>query len=540
LERCIAACSLTGLSVRIKSLKPYKPIEPPLIATSAEAASAERSGGALRAAGHSACLNEDQALRYVAGEGSSPEGVQNHLDVCTICRVLVGEAARATGQAGGEVQKAPSSRPRTLAPGDVILNRYQIVRFVAQGGMGEVYEARDTILDEMVALKTLVATALDDEHAMNRLLAEVKIARQVTHPNVCRILEFGFHRLTENATSGESIPFLTMELLRGETLEQRIRSKGRLRPSDVARLTHKMIAGLRAIHAAGIVHRDLKPANVFVLPGESERVVLMDFGLARALDRARSIGSLSGSAVIGTLDYMAPEQVKGKRATSRVDIYALGLIIFEMLTGQRPFGGETSLASAVERVTRRARSPSELVDKLHPQWDAVVSRCLATDPAKRFATVDEISAAMASLESSWRSKVRAGASAWAAVLVGSAVAVGGLAVHDLVSRRSDVDARRRPVEVTPVANVAHGTDIRISSPRAVFERPDPVAPAPSHASVTPPIRIRSSTKTENPIKTSVPISVEPNGPNRADDPFRPPANRPRHPDDLFDPFENRR
>src|SRR4051794_33270688 len=155
--------------------------------------------------------------------------VQAHLDTCAACRIAVGEAARALADSGsGPV--TPRGRPLTLAVGEVIANRYEILRFVDRGGMGEVYEARDTTLNEVVALKTLVSTALDDSRATARLRIEVRLARQVTHPNVCRILEFGHYRPRNGRE--ESVPFLTMEFLRGETLDRRLAREGRLSSDD--------------------------------------------------------------------------------------------------------------------------------------------------------------------------------------------------------------------------------------------------------------------------------------------------------------------
>jgi serine/threonine protein kinase len=480
------------------------------------------------------CLTEDEALRFVEGEAtSSPESIQNHLDVCPMCRVLVGEAALAVGHSDQKPEASPASRRRTLATGTVILRRYEIVRFLARGGMGEVYEARDTELDEVVALKTLVATALDDSYAMGRLREEVRIARQVTHPNVCRILEFGLHQPNENG-SGESIPFLTMEFLRGETLEQRLAREGRLAPSDVSRLLEQMLAGLKAIHGAGIVHRDLKPANVFVLPGESARVVLMDFGLARALERERG-ASRSGPAVVGTFDYMAPEQVEGKAATPAFDIYALGLVVFEMLTGAKPFAGETPLASAVVRLTRRPPRPSDIVADLHPGWDALVARCLATDPAKRFAGVDEMATELMSMATRRRPFWRRRASTLVAATVGA-----GIALAVLASRPTETS---RPIAPASPAAVDTIRDTRVIANAAKNPPPAadtaPSAPPAVEASASP-ARTRKKEKAKG---ASVPSSTERRDPTpteNRDELFAPRPARPSHPDDVINPFEDRR
>ncbi len=203
--------------------------------------------------------------------------------------------------------------------------------------MGEVYEVRDLVLNETIALKTLVSRTLGKPVAMNRFLAEARAARRVTHPNVCRILELGFHRLT--STEGRPavhVPFLTMEFLDGEGLNARIARQGKLGAGEVATLLPQITAGLSAIHAAGIVHRDIKPQNMVVLPGPPARLVVTDFGVARTLYPDPWRHTTTGAFVVGTLDYMAPEQLEGAAPATSFDIYALGVVTFEMLTGRRP------------------------------------------------------------------------------------------------------------------------------------------------------------------------------------------------------------
>ncbi len=334
------------------------------------------------------CLTPDEAFAYVAGSAIAPRAieVQAHLDECEICRIVVGEAARARTEWKAAVEnRAPNSRRRTLSPGELIADRYQVVRFVACGGMGEVYEAVDTTRNEVVALKTLVLTALDDTRAIARLRREVKLARSVEHPNVCRILEFGEHR---PPTTGEAIPFLTMDFLRGETLADRIARERRLPETEVARLLEQILAGVAAVHAAGIVHRDIKPQNILILQGPPERAVVMDFGLARALRLTRS--AITGSLVVGTADYMAPEQIQGHPANPRFDVYALGVVIFEMLTGRKPFIGDTIQVGRARLAGTLPPRPSEVLPELGPKWDELVSRCLAPKPEQRFARVQDI------------------------------------------------------------------------------------------------------------------------------------------------------
>jgi tRNA A-37 threonylcarbamoyl transferase component Bud32 len=343
------------------------------------------------------CLSEETVWQYVAGtqEGETDVVVRRHLDRCRSCCVIVAEAARALvdrEHTNASSSSQPTGRPEvlTFSPGQVIAERYRVIRFVAKGGMGEVYEVHDSVLDETIALKTLVSTALDDAAAMNRFISEVRAARQVTHPNVCRILEFGFHRDPSGAAGqAEQVPFLIMEFLHGETLDRRISRLGRLSGAEVRALLPQITAGLRAIHAAGIVHRDIKPHNIVLLAGTSERLVLTDFGVARSIDPDRARSSTAGTFVAGTLDYMSPEQMEGKPPTVSFDIYSVGVVLFEMLTGRKPWSGNSAISAAVERFHRAAPKPSDIVSELAP-WDEVVGRCLARQPEDRFKSVEEI------------------------------------------------------------------------------------------------------------------------------------------------------
>jgi tRNA A-37 threonylcarbamoyl transferase component Bud32 len=392
-----------------------------------------------------------------AGTGSGPldpQTIQLHIDDCERCRLVLAEAVRSRG-----ADEAPAPAPfRTLSDGLILLGRYQIRRFIARGGMGEVYEAFDTVLAERVALKTLLPTALDDERAVERLAAEVRLARKVTHANVCRILEFGVY--LPSGAPGAGIPFLTMEFLEGEPLSRRIATCGRLAPATISKLVADAVAGLAAVHAAGVVHRDFKSENVFLVPDgrDGERAVIMDFGLARGLGEA---GRGSSTAAAGTPDYMAPEQVEGKPPTPAFDVYALGVVIFEMLTGRKPFAGSSPYMAALSRLHQRAPAPSDVAADISPAWDAVVGRCLERDPVRRYGRVEEIAREVqAALGASPAPRRRGPAGRRTA-----AVAMAGLA---LLSLGAWVLWPGRPGD-TPVARA-----------------PEPVAPAPA-APVSPPV-----------------------------------------------------
>ncbi len=291
------------------------------------------------------------------------------------------------GAGGGE------PRPGIFAPGDFVANRYRVVRFIARGGMGEVFEAEDLELRGRVALKTIHARAADEAGAVDRFKREIQLARRVTHPNVCRIFDVGFH---EGAPGAEPVIFFTMELLEGETLATRLKRAGRLSTAAALPIARQLAAALAAAHEAGIVHRDFKTENVFLVPGrEGERAVVTDFGIARGGGEDGSHATLTATgSVIGTPAYMAPEQIEGAPVTAAADQYALGVVLFEMVTGELPFHGENPLVTAARRLTEPPPSPREFVPGLEPVWEATILRCLERRPEARFRDVAAVARAL--------------------------------------------------------------------------------------------------------------------------------------------------
>lgn len=264
------------------------------------------------------------------------------------------------------------------APGTVLAGRYRVIRPLGQGGMGEVVEALDQELGEHVALKFLRPELHADPLASERFRREIKLARKVTHPNVCRVFDVGHAEI-----DGRHAAFLSMQLLSGETLAQRLARKGRLTGLEALPIVRQLTAGLAAAHEAGVVHRDFKTSNVMLLPGSGEeRAVITDFGLARSHGSDASVSTQAGE-LVGTPAYMAPEQVEGKEITTATDVYALGVVLYEMLTGSRPFGGDTPFECALRRLREAPASPRTLAPDLDPRWAAVILRCLARDPADR-------------------------------------------------------------------------------------------------------------------------------------------------------------
>jgi serine/threonine protein kinase/tetratricopeptide (TPR) repeat protein len=305
---------------------------------------------------------------------------------------------------------------RTLfTPGELVADRYLIVRFIARGGMGEVYEAYDRELNVQVALKTVCSEAADCADAVTRLRREIALARRVTHRHVCRIFDVGFHhrreataaqpvtqstaRPTEHTTE-KPLAFFTMELLTGETLADRLDRLGPLRPEDALPLCRQMAEALEAAHRAGVVHRDFKSDNVFLVPDDHEpgglRVVVTDFGLALGrIPGAQGISRSLDGEFLGTPAYMAPEQIEGNPITPRTDLYALGVVLYEMVTGGRPFAESTPLATALKRLREPPPSPRELCPELPRAWEQTLLRCLERDPKSRFASAKDVVDALA-------------------------------------------------------------------------------------------------------------------------------------------------
>jgi tetratricopeptide (TPR) repeat protein/TolB-like protein len=338
--------------------------------------------------------------------------------VCVACNATRSDAASrgmesVTGYAGGldEATVAPaaaargdtsdhavvtslanSATPQThhnffgpLAPGTSFGNRYRIIRLLGAGGMGAVYQAWDDELGEAVALKVIRPEANDPDAVRGlerRFKRELVLARQVTHKNVVRI-----HDLGEIG----GIKYLTMPYIQGSDLAAFLRREGKLPLPRAMAIARQIAMGLQAAHEAGVVHRDLKPANVML--DSEDRAIIMDFGIARSISGGAAAGTVAG-AVVGTLEYMAPEQAMGRTVDHRADIYAFGLILYDMLVGRRPSArAESAVAALLERI-HRPLPPLRSIDPTVPEpVDALVATCIQPDPAARFQTTAELLAA---------------------------------------------------------------------------------------------------------------------------------------------------
>jgi eukaryotic-like serine/threonine-protein kinase len=286
-----------------------------------------------------------------------------------------------------------------LSKSQLLAGRFRIIRFIAGGGMGQVYEAEDQELHERVAIKTIRQEILAHPNAVARFKREVQMARKVTHRNVCRIFDL-FRDKVEAADGmqGETV-FISMELLNGETLASQFK-QGAMSIDDALPLIEQMASALAAAHAVGVVHRDFKTANVVLVEAAGQvgkRAVVTDFGLAlQPLVPHGSASFSTGPGLLGTPEYMAPEQLEGKPATVASDNYALGLVIYEMVTGVRPFPGQgdTSLSTALRRLWEPPVPPRKVCPQLSPAWEEVILRCLRRDPGERFSHAEQIAAAL--------------------------------------------------------------------------------------------------------------------------------------------------
>jgi tetratricopeptide (TPR) repeat protein len=284
-----------------------------------------------------------------------------------------------------------SAKEQLLTCGELILGRFRIMRHLGSGGMGDVYEANDIDLQlGRIALKTIRPAIAENPETLARFKEEVILARRVSGPHVCRIHELF---VPPPQTAAKYGAFLTMEFLEGTTLSNRISEVGPLPLSEASMIITQLCTALQSIHEAGVIHRDLKPRNIMLVPHNgSEKVVVMDFGLARVLAReaqgAKTDITVPG-VVMGTPDYMAPEQFEGRDVSPATDIYALGLILYELVTGKQPFATNTPLAAAVRRGKPLA-PVSSIRREIPAAWDDVITRCLEYDAERRYQSANEV------------------------------------------------------------------------------------------------------------------------------------------------------
>lgn len=288
------------------------------------------------------------------------------------------DAVTAFGSVAGARAHSSADTATDLVPGAIFAHRYEIITLLGRGGMGAVYKAQDLELTRLVALKVIRREWSDNPEFLKRFKQELILARQVTDRNIIRNFDLG---------ESDGTRFISMEYVEGQTLNQILKERGRLEVGEAVEIMEQVTAGLSAAHREGIIHRDLKPDNI--MRDVHGRIVIMDFGLARTVT---GDGMTRTGAMLGTLEYMSPEQALGKELKPSSDVFTTGLILYELLSGNRPFQAESAIASLLMRTQQRA-IPLSVHDKSIPgKLSNIVAKCLETDAERRYSSAEELRA----------------------------------------------------------------------------------------------------------------------------------------------------
>jgi serine/threonine protein kinase len=267
-----------------------------------------------------------------------------------------------------------------LARGMIFADRYEVIEEIGRGGMGKVYKVYDRTVNEVVALKLIKPEIGFNEKAVERFRNELKFARKISHRHVCRLYDLGETGL---------VRYITMEYVEGEDLKHFIRRAGHLNTAKAVAIVHEVCEGLSEAHRLGVVHRDLKPQNIMI--DRDGRVRIMDFGLARFSDNEGVTGS---GIILGTPEYMSPEQIEMKDVDARSDIYSLGIIMYEMVTGRVPFEGETPLSVAIKHKSSKPPDSREINPLVPESFSRLIFKCLEKDRDQRFQSAEELLASL--------------------------------------------------------------------------------------------------------------------------------------------------
>jgi serine/threonine-protein kinase len=276
----------------------------------------------------------------------------------------------------------PASSSRSNLAGTLLADRYRLERLIATGGMAQVWEATDLVLDRRVAVKLLHSHLADDDSFVGRFRREAIAAARLAHPSIVSIYD---------TYSGEGMEAIVMELVHGHTLRQDMDGRGALPPPEVVRIGAQVADALATAHQSKLVHRDIKPANILLC--EDDRVMVADFGIAK-LDEHTNTDHTKEGTMLGTAKYLAPEQVEGGAVDARTDVYSLGVVLYEMLCGRPPFLADSDAATALARLHADPPRPRQLRADLPRSLDDIVMRCLARDPDQRYGSAAELRAAL--------------------------------------------------------------------------------------------------------------------------------------------------
>lgn len=300
-----------------------------------------------------------------------------------------------TGVVTIETPAAPAVNPLSTLSGQVLDRRYQVIQRLGEGGMSYVYRAEEIETGRIVALKILLPRLSRDPASVERLRREATIAMRLDHPNVCPILRLG--------ESPERLIYLVMPFLEGEPLSEHEARRGPFTAAEGVPLLIQICHGLQHAHELRIIHRDLKPENIMLVPlpagkpGDQPeyRAVVMDFGLAKERRAGPELAKLTATGIVlGTPEFMSPEQIRGKPLDGRSDVYALGVLAFELFTGQLPFPGKSAQETMIARLRGQPVRLRQVKPDFPPKVEAVINQALAMDPAQRFPSMAEMAAAL--------------------------------------------------------------------------------------------------------------------------------------------------
>jgi serine/threonine-protein kinase len=312
--------------------------------------------------------------------------------ICPACKKETADGASRCAHCGADLVPPPPTAAAALtatssvlvtadfSPGTIFHDRYEILAPLGRGGMGMVLKARDRSLDEIVAIKILRPDFAEDQVMAGRFRSEIKVARRIRHRNVCVIHDYG---------EDEGLLFISMEYVEGTDLKRLLRERGAFAPAEAYEVSIQIAEGLQAVHDAGVIHRDLKTPNIMLDPSGSAR--LMDFGIAKK----QGEGTLTTTGtILGTPEYMSPEQAQGQKIDHRSDLYALGIVIYELFTGQVPFRGETPISTILKQIQETPQLEEAHAARLPPSLRPVLKKALAKDPSQRYGSARELAEAL--------------------------------------------------------------------------------------------------------------------------------------------------